>query len=93
MPSAQAEGRADPECQLHAATITVVFELFHDAIGRRAGEPGAFSAPLRIGHVAGFETKHQIPEGALFHIGREAGRLDGLFDVIDVDGETTGAAV
>ena len=60
------EGRADSECQLHAATVTVVFELFHDAIGRRADESGAFSAPLGIGHVAGFETKHQIPEGALF---------------------------
>ena len=84
---------ADPECELHAPTIAVVFELLHNAVGCWADEPRSFSTPFCFCQVAGFETEHQISKSAFLYISRKARRLDALFNIIDIDGKTGCAAV
>ena len=69
-------------CQFHAATITVVFELFHDATGRRADEPVRFGTTASV-MLLDSRRNIRFPKRA-FRMQR-GGRLDELFDVIDVD--------
>jgi hypothetical protein len=80
----ESESSANLKCQLHAATVTVVFKFFNHTTGSGANETGSLSTPFSIRYVVGFQSKHEVAKSTFLNIGREARGFDKLFDIIDI---------